>query len=65
MSGDKQSAMKRDINAQLNKLRAEQRARLERQARRHVLAVGLLLGLLFALVTLLFCNIYLGTVKGP
>jgi len=43
MSGDDQSAMKRDINAQLIKMRREQRARLERQALRHVLAVWLLL----------------------
>lgn len=65
MSGDEQSALKRDINAALNKLRAEQRARLERRARRRLLAVGLLLALLVALATLLFCNVYLGTVKGP
>lgn len=65
MSGDDQSATKRDINAALNKLRSEQRARLERQAQRRVLVVGLLLALLFALATLLFCNVYFGTVKGP
>jgi len=43
MSGDDQSAMKREINAALIKMRREQRARLERQALRHVLAVWLLL----------------------
>lgn len=65
MSGDEQSALKRDINAQLIKLRQEQRARLERQAQRRVLLVGLLLALLLGLAALLFCNVYLGTLKGP
>lgn len=50
MSGDDQIAMKRKINAQLDKLRREQRERLERQGRRRLLVVGLLMGaLLFAL----------------
>lgn len=65
MSADDQRATKSAIDAQLNKLRREQRARLERQAQRRVLIVGLLLALLFALAALLFCNVYLGTVKGP
>ena len=42
-----------------------QRARLERQAQRRVLLVGLLLALLLGLAALLFCNVYLGTLKGP
>jgi len=53
MSGDDQIAMKRKINAQLDKLRREQRERLERQARRRLLAVGLLLALLVALLAAL------------
>jgi len=53
MSGDDQIAMKREISAQLNKLRREQRERLERQARRRLLAVGLLLALLVALLAAL------------
>lgn len=48
MSGEEQSAMKREVNAQLNKLRREQRARVERQARRRALAGGLLVVLLLA-----------------
>jgi len=43
MSGGDQNATKREINAQLNKMRREQRERLERQAQRHVSAVWLLL----------------------
>ena len=53
MSGDDQIAMKRKINEQLDKLRREQRERLERQARRRALAVGLLLALLVALLVAL------------
>jgi ferric-dicitrate binding protein FerR (iron transport regulator) len=53
MSGDEQSAMKREINAQLNKLRAEQRERLERRARRRAAAGGLLIALLVALLAAL------------
>jgi len=41
--------MKTEINAALNKLRSEQRERIERQARRRLLVVGLLMGALFAL----------------
>ena len=49
MSGE-QSTMKTEINAALNKLRSEQRERIERQGRRRWLVVGLLMGaLLFAL----------------
>jgi len=48
MSGE-QSTMKTEINAALNKLRSEQRERIERQARRRLLVVGLLMGALFAL----------------
>jgi len=52
MSGDEQSAMKREINAALIKMRREQRARLERQALRRILAAWLLLALLCALLLL-------------
>jgi fatty acid desaturase len=46
MSGDDQIAMKHKINAQLDKLRREQRERIERQAQRRALAIGVLLALL-------------------
>lgn len=51
MSDDKQSGMQSLISAQLHKLRCEQRARLERQARRRMVTMGLLM----AAMLLVFC----------
>ena len=55
MSGDDQIAMKRKINAQLDKLRREQRERLERQARRRAWAAGLAMLALFIALFIALC----------
>lgn len=55
MSGDDQIAMKRKINAQLDKLRRDQRERLERQARRRAWAAGLAMLALFIALFIALC----------
>lgn len=55
MSGDDQIAMKRKINEQLDKLRREQRERLERQAWRRAWAAGMVMLALFIALFIALC----------